>query len=103
MFLINKQVDFASSELMKYSVVGLFCGLFLIAIVVLITWFKKWIEEQNQLKEERIKKLEEMMEFYQKNDRHEMLILIERSNQIHERNERLWEEVKNLLIQFKNR
>jgi hypothetical protein len=101
MFFLNKQVDFFTNELLKYSVVGLFCALFLIAIVVLVSWFKKWIEEQNKLKDERIKKLEDRLDFYEKNDRQDMMMLIERSNVLHERSERLWEEMKTLLIRLK--
>lgn len=90
--------DFFTSELLKYSTVGLFCAIFLLAIVVLINWIKNWILDELKHKDERIKKLEERLDYYEKNDRQEMLTLIERSNVIHERSEKLWEEMKILLI-----
>lgn len=102
MIFLEAHTNIFSTELMKYGIIGVFCAIFLTAIIILVIWFKAWITEQNKLKDERIKKLEERLDHYEKNDRKEMMVLIERNNVLHERNERLWEEVKNYLIYTKN-
>lgn len=59
--------------------------------------FHKQNKEQSRVKDERISKLETRLDDIEKNDRKEMMNLIQKSNYIHEKSEKIWEEMKVLL------
>lgn len=85
------------STLMHDSLLGLFCGIFFIANVVILNLFNKQNKYASKLKDDRISKLEERLNEIEKTDRREMMSLIQKSNYIHEKSEKIWEEMKVLL------
>lgn len=99
---INKQFDMKEfeqplSNLMHDSLLGTFCAIFFIGVVIILNMFHKQNKEQSRVKDERISKLETRLDDIEKNDRKEMMNLIQKSNYIHEKSEKIWEEMKVLL------
>ncbi len=92
-----KEFDQPLSNLMHDSLLGTFCAIFFIGVVIILNMFHKQNKEQSRVKDERISKLETRLDDIEKNDRKEMMNLIQKSNYIHEKSEKIWEEMKVLL------